>query len=86
MTDAFDNADFSGMTNGPNGLHISLVQHKAYVDVNEEGTEAAAATAVVMRGRSERITPSFRADRPFLFALRHEPTGSLLFLGRYSKV
>jgi len=85
MTDAFvpDVADFSGM-NGKRDLFISAVIHKAYVDVNEEGTEAAAATAVVvgvtsvMPGR----TPVFRADHPFLFLIRDNDSGSILFIGR----
>jgi serpin B len=88
MTDAFLNADFGGMVTGPSELFISLVAHKAFVDVNEEGTEAAAATGVVMSRKAAPVQEEpkiFRADRPFLFALRHEPTGTLLFLGRYSK-
>jgi serpin B len=68
--------------NGERDLFISHVIHKAFVDVNEKGTEAAAATAVVMtRGlASDEVT--FRADRPFLFAIRDRQTGSILFLGR----
>ncbi len=87
MTDAFaTRADFTGMVSTPSErLYISLVIHKAYVDVNEEGTEAAAATGVVMARKSAVAKPKiFRADRPFLFALRHEPTGTILFLGRYT--
>lgn len=83
MEDAFTGAaDFSGM-NGQKDLFISAVVHKAFVDVNEEGTEAAAATAVVMRTVSVRPRPPvFRADRPFLFIIRHEKTGAILFIGR----
>lgn len=85
MTDAFDSklADFSGMTSDPVGLYISRVIHKAFVDVNEEGTEAAAATAVVMtlRGMPEP-KPVFRADRPFIFIIRDMRSGSILFVGR----
>jgi serpin B len=84
MMDAFcERANFSGM-NGKRDLFISAVVHKAYVDVNEEGTEAAAATGVVMRVTSvkpERI-PVFRADRPFLFLIRDNKSGSILFIGR----
>lgn len=80
MVDAFDEADFSGMT-GQRDLFISAVVHKAFVDVNEEGTEAAAATAVVM-GRGFSPSPVFRADHPFLFLIRENSTGSVLFLGR----
>jgi serpin B len=73
-------ADFSGMT-GKRELFISAVIHKAFVDVNEEGTEAAAATAVVMRAPSPP-NPTFRADHPFLFLIRDNRTESILFLGR----
>ncbi len=83
MPDAFDQAraNFSGMTGRPN-LYISLVVHKAFVDVNEEGTEAAAATAVVMTGKSAHRDTVFQADRPFIFAIVHRESGSILFLGR----
>ena len=84
MPDAFDSskADLSGM-NGSRNLYISAVIHKAYVDVNEEGTEAAAATAVVVSLRSARPRPLiFRADHPFLFLIRHDKTGAILFMGR----
>jgi serpin B len=76
-------ADFSGM-NGKRDLFISAVVHKAFVDVNEEGTEAAASTAVVMSRSSARLEPvaSFRADHPFVFLIRDRRTGSILFLGR----
>jgi serpin B len=84
VKDAFsDRADFSGMT-GNRELFISAVVHQAYVDVNEEGTEAAAATGVVMRLTSMQPdrTPIFRADHPFLFMIRDNPSSSILFLGR----
>jgi len=81
---AFDDADFSGMA-PEGGVFISDVLHKAFVDVDESGTEAAAATAVIM-GRSmmeEPETPvTFRADHPFLFLIRDRTTGSILFIGR----
>ncbi len=78
-------ADFSGMT-GRRDLFISAVIHQAYVDVNEEGTEAAAATGVVMRLTSAMPdrTPVFQADHPFLFMIRDNTSGSILFLGRVS--
>lgn len=84
MTQAFDSgADFSGMAVGPT-LFISDVVHKAFVAVDEEGTEAAAATAVVVGTDSapvlERV--EFRADHPFVFMIRDNQTGSLLFVGR----
>ena len=85
MTDAFSEAaDFSGIfASAANKLAISAVIHKAFIDVNEEGTEAAAATAVMMAGSAFRPGQpiQFRADHPFLFMIRHEPTGSILFMG-----
>lgn len=83
MRDAFGGkADFSGI-NGDRDLFIADVLHKAFVDVNEEGTEAAAATAVVMRTKSISMPPPVvRADHPFLFLIRDNATGALLFMGR----
>jgi serine protease inhibitor len=83
MPSAFDDrADFSGITTAEQ-LLISNVIHQANIDVDEKGTEAAAATAVVMRATAIPAEPvTFRADRPFLFALRDVPTGTVLFLGR----
>ncbi len=85
MSTAFnpDLADFSGM-NGNRELFISAVLHKAFVDVNEEGTEAAAATGVVVGVRSAPADepPVFRADHPFLFLIRDTRSGVILFLGR----
>ncbi|XP_071592678.1 serpin B6-like [Heliangelus exortis] len=85
MPDAFDSqkADFSGMSAG-NELGLSEVVHKSFVEVNEEGTEAAAATAAVMMLTSfAMIVPEFTADHPFLFFIRHNKTSSILFCGRY---
>jgi serpin B len=78
-----DRADFSGM-NGTRDLSISAVLHKARVDVDEQGTEAAAATGVAVGVRAVRPEepPTFRADHPFVFFIRHNPTGAILFLGR----
>ena len=79
-----DGADFSGM-NGRRDLRISLVIHKAYVDVDEEGTEAAASTAtglaIAAHIRPPEI-PIFRADHPFIFLIRDNRSGSILFMGR----
>ena len=86
MAQAFAaNADFSGMT-GHHDFAVSAVIHKAYVDVNEEGTEAAAATAVTMRALAMRVPeqapPVFRADHPFVFVIRDNRSDSILFMGR----
>jgi serine protease inhibitor len=86
MTLAFTrSADFSGI-DGKRDLFISAVIHKAFVDVNEEGTEAAAATAVVIARPAAVVRPEpvveFRADHPFAFLIRHNRSGSILFLGR----
>jgi len=84
MVDAFDDniADFSGMSDM--FLYITHVLHKAFIEVNEEGTEAAAATAVVVGTKSIRLDPPkvFMADRPFVFLIRDVRTGSILFIGR----
>jgi len=77
-------ADFSGMT-GNRDFFIWAVVHKAYVDVNEEGTEAAAATGLVMGVTSvmpEKQPVVFRADHPFLFLIRDNESGGILFMGR----
>jgi len=82
MPEAFsDRADFSGMT-GTKDLKISKVIHKAFVEVNETGTEAAAATAVVMRIKSMPMAPpEFRADHPFMFIIKENSANSILFAG-----
>jgi serine protease inhibitor len=73
-------ADFSGMGQG---LFISEIFHKAFVDVDEKGTEAAAATGVVMtKSMYMGQTYTFRADRPFIFMIKDNKTGSILFMGR----
>lgn len=88
MPQAFSGAaDFSGMTGKPE-FRISAAIHKAFVDVNEEGTEAAAATVIGMRAtamearRQEPPPVVFRADHPFLFMIRDVKTGGILFMGR----
>jgi serpin B len=83
MTDAFSEAaDFSGMT-GQRGLFIGAVIHKAFVAVDEAGTEAAAATAVVMLESAMPLEPvEVRVDRPFVFFIRDIETGTVLFVGR----
>ncbi len=86
MPDAFaaGRADFTGMT-ADEDLHIDAVVHKAFISVDEEGTEAAAATGVAVGTVS--IEPptdpiEMRVDRPFVFVIRHTPTGAILFMGR----
>jgi serpin B len=80
-------ANFQGMSDHSQGLSISRVIHKAFVETDEVGTEAAAATAVTMALVSVAQPPpvpvrDFRADRPFLFVIKHEPSGAVLFMGR----
>lgn len=82
-----DNADFSGMT-GNNDLKIGYAIQKAFIDVSEEGTEAAAATAVVMAFRSAAVRQRpevFRADKPFIFLIRDAKTGLIFFMGKLEK-
>ncbi len=74
-------ADFSGMT-GNKDLYIGKVTHKAFVEVNEEGTEAAAATSVHMVLTAIPEVISFNADHPFIFLIQHKETGTILFMGR----
>eukprot|EP00913_Durusdinium_trenchii_P023385 g21963.t1 len=76
-------ADFSKMTDDPVGLFIDAILHKAFVDVNEMGTEAAAATGVIMveRGLPPQQPKIFRADRPFVFLIRDRATGLVHFMG-----
>ncbi|MBI2807208.1 MAG: serpin family protein [Planctomycetes bacterium] len=83
MKDAFifGKADFSGMATREK-LYITAVLHKAFVDVNEAGTEAAASTAIEVGTRSLPPRATFHADRPFLFVIQDYRTGSILFVGR----
>ena len=89
LGDAFTpKADFSGVIEGagPGDLMISQVLHKTFLEIDEKGTEAAAATAIIME-RTAIFIPDeepveFRADHPFLIALRHKATGDVMFIGR----
>ena len=87
MPTAFTNsADFSGMT-GTNELKIDKVIHQAFIEVNEEGTEAAAATGIsmaMMKTSRKPPTPIFKADHPFIFIIQQNETGNILFMGRVS--
>ncbi|KAJ7568984.1 hypothetical protein O6H91_01G056000 [Diphasiastrum complanatum] len=80
-----DEADFSALVDSPQGrkLYVSNVFHKGFIEVNEEGTEAAAATAAVIKYRSLMMnsTEDFVADHPFLFLIREELTGVIMFVG-----
>ncbi|NWW45226.1 SPB11 protein, partial [Pedionomus torquatus] len=83
MTDIFteSKADLSAMSFAKS-LVLSNVVHKTYVEVNEEGTIAAAATGAVIVRRSLPLTEVFMADHPFLFFIRHNPTNTILFFGK----
>lgn len=80
MSDAFEmgKADFSGI-NGKRDLFISDIYHKAFIEVNEEGTEAGAGAAAIIVAS---ISPVFRADHPFVFIIKDNRSGSILFIGR----
>lgn len=80
MVRPFGNADFSGIT-GDKSLFIEFVKHKAYIKVNEKGTEAAAATAVGMAESAARYN-TFHADHPFIFMIKDDRTDSILFMGK----
>jgi serpin B len=81
-----DDADFSGMTGGPKGIRIGKIMHRAVIELAEEGVEAAAATAVLMRDRGisagVQSPKPFVVDRPFLFLVVDNVTGAVLFQGR----
>ncbi len=85
MEDVFDGqkVNLSGMSSN-NDLVVSKVVHKAFVEVNEEGTEAAGATGIVISVMSMPLPPkTFIADHPFLFFIRHNASNSILFSGRF---
>lgn len=84
MKDAFLNADFSGITDKEQ-LGISDVLHKAFIEVNEEGSEAAAATAVVVKNGYDPNAPVFNANRPFILMIRDNTTGNIMFMGQIMK-
>ena len=77
-------ADFSRISD--ERLLISKVIHKTYISVDEDGTEAAAVTAIEMIKTSMPMYPIVRADRPFLFVIREKSTGVILFIGKMGKV
>jgi len=69
------------MTGRPD-LYITEVVHQAFVEVNEEGTEAAAATGIILGAKMVMEKLVFRADHPFIFFIQHRDTGNILFMGR----
>lgn len=75
-------ADFSGIDGNPSFLYVGDVIHKAFIAVDEQGTEAAAATAVIMETTSRGSDPNFIADEPFIYFIRDRQTGAVLFMGR----
>ncbi|MGC8844208.1 MAG: serpin family protein, partial [bacterium] len=83
MKSAFDpaKADLSGLT-GKRDLYVTSVYHQAYVEVNEEGTEAAGATGIVVGRTAVEKRIIFRADHPFIFLIQDRKTGNILFIGR----
>ncbi len=81
MESAFEGADFSGM-DGTRNLAITDVLHKSFIAVDEQGTEAAAATAVIIGETAAPEVVEVTVDRPFIFLIRDKPTGAILFLGR----
>lgn len=90
ITNSFDpgRADFSGM-NGKKNIYIGAAIHKTFIEVGEEGTEAAGATSVIMTKTSIAADNGdiieFKADRPFIYMIRENGTGTILFIGRYIK-
>ena len=89
LKDAFDaaRADFSGKDGRWHWLYLRAVLHRAFIEVNEKGTEAAAATAIVVRAASlsTKRPLEFCADHPFLFLIGESTTGTILFMGRVSE-
>ena len=78
-----EKADFSGIT-GDQNLFINIILHKAFVDVNEEGTEAAAATGIGFSFKTSMPEPPkiFKADHPFIFIIQQKDNGNILFVGK----
>lgn len=87
MGEAFDphNADFTKLYSGPGRTYISKVKHKTFVDVYEEGTEAAAVTSVEIGIVTDGVDIIMRCDRPFVFVIREKNSNSILFIGKITK-
>jgi serpin B len=81
-----DQADFTRMSTRGRELYISQVKHKAYVDINEEGTEAAAVTSTGISVTSAPLTTTMRVDRPFVFLIRERLSGTVLFMGKVMSI
>ena len=81
MTDAFNQASANFTEMWEEKLSIGKVIHKAFVNVNEEGTEAAAVTVVTMVRGAKSFVPTFKANRPFIFILKDNESNSILFMG-----
>jgi serpin B len=79
-------ADFTKIT-PPGGIYISRVIHQTFIDVQEEGTEAAAATIVehIDGSSGENVPTYFKADRPFLYVIKENSTGAIVFIGKVGK-
>ncbi len=84
MPKAFNGAEFEGMGSAGGRIELGYVIHETFIEVNEEGTEAAAATAVGAVARSASHPKKFIADRPFIYFIRHNPSKTILFLGKLS--
>jgi len=84
MPSAFDRADFSGI-GGPGEISISQVLCKAFIEINETGTEAVAATAVTMTPSVARSPKRFKVDHAFVYLIRDSQSGTVLFMGRLDK-
>src|SRR5258708_33710559 len=84
---AFDwaNADFSGMST-MRGLSLSYVKQKTYVDIDEEGTEAAAVTVVGVRTTSAQVSVTMRVDRPYVIVIRERFSGAIVFIGKVNVI
>lgn len=84
MATAFSSeaANFAGMNDSPQDLYLSTVVHKAFLNVNEAGTEAGGASGVIAASRSTAPETTFRADRPFIFLIQDSESDSILFIGR----
>lgn len=80
-----EKSDFSGISNDADSLHISKVLHEAVIEVNEEGTEAAAATSVIMHKRCAEFPEQFLCNRPFIFLIHEKKGNNVLFIGKYMK-